>query len=262
MGVWRLSMNNLAPIEILLDNSVMSYGIVAHGIRVPVEGMVNRLFLIQAKPARSKNESWLREQIEALPTVARLAREKTINLHIYSELRNEAWRRPGSFPSSPFGDVFSDVDIAEAEPAAERSVFFQQDWTTYSKSASFSEFCVWLVNDYSDEWLSAPYIQKVIKPGHIKNLQEIGRYREICKSLPPKHYTDAFHLWTGEVNGLTHFMTVDQKFIKAIMNARNFTPRCMPVLPTDLLSQLGIAKRDALPFEYGARYLLSGRRYD
>jgi hypothetical protein len=183
-------------------------------------------------------------------------------LHTYSELRNEAWRRPGSFPASRFGDVFREAQILEVEPAVERSLVFQQDGATFNKAESFSEFCIWLMKHYSDEWLSAPFIQNRMKPQQVKNLREVVRYREICKSLSSKHYADAFHLWTGEVNGLTHFVTVDRKFINAIIGTRNLKPQCVPVLPTDVLDQLGIATRDALPFEYGARYLLSGQRYD
>jgi len=46
------------------------------------------------------------------------------------------------------------------------------------------------------------------------------------------------------------------------MNIKGLILRCVPVAPTDLLDQLGVAKLDPLPFEYGARYLLSGLRYD
>jgi len=75
-------------------------------------------------------------------------------------------------------------------------------------------------------------------------------------------HTDAFHLWTGELSGLTHFLIIDRKLINAVLRAPSGMPRCVPVLPTDLLSQLGIAKRDPLPFQYGARYTLGGVRYD
>jgi hypothetical protein len=250
-------MNKIEPVQILLDNSVMSYAIVAHGIRVPVEGWANKLFLIQAKPARSTKEKWLREQIEALPTVARLACEGKITVHSYAELHIEA-----RYPSDIFGDVFDKVEIHQVSPAVERSAFFVQDIASYAKGESFVKFCQWLLVDYSDVWLDARDVQRYLKPDQIRNLREIKRYRDICKYLAPKHYADAFHLWTGEVNGLTHFLSVDRKFINAVMKIRKLTLRCIPVLPTDLLSQLGIAKRDPLPFQYGARYLLSGHRYD
>jgi hypothetical protein len=244
----------MTPIQILLDNSIRSYAIVAHGIRMQVPGWANRLFLIQAKPARSDK---LREQIEALPSVSRLASEGIIKIYSYSELRLEA-----KYPPDILGDVFEKVKIHQVPPAVERSAFFVQDLPTYAKEESFEKFCQWLLVDYSDAWLSRSEAKSFLTSEQIKNLGDIQRYRDICRRLSPKHYGDAFHLWTGEVNGLTHFLSTDGKFAREVMRFRHLQLRCMPVLLTELLSQLGDARYDPLPFQYGAKYLLDGRRYD
>jgi len=249
-------------INVLLDNSVRSYSIVAHGIRVSIPGHVNQLFLFQAKPPRSSSELWLRHQIEALPTIARLARENIVKLHTYAELLREAWNGPGGFPASPFGDVFRDVSIHEVRPAVQRSAFFAQPSEEYARTESFAKFCNWLLNDYDERWLDAPYVRSNLTPHEIDNLKNVQRYRNICKPLAAKHHTDAFHLWTGEISELTHFLTTDRKLINAAFRTTSYMPRCVPVLPTDLLAQLGVAKHDPLPFQYGARYTINGMRYD
>jgi hypothetical protein len=232
----------------------MSYAQIAHGVRVSLEGRANKLFLIQARPVRN---DWLREQIEALPTISRLAGEGRIKPHTYSELRFEA-----KYRVDEFGDVFGRTQICEVPPAVERSAFFVLDLATYAQGQSFREFCRWLLDGYSDAWLETPAAREFLTAEQIKNLREVQRYRDICRRLAPKHYSDAFHLWTGEVNGLTHFLSTDGTFRHEVMRFRELNLRCVPVLPTDLLSQLGVANRDPMPFEYGARYFLTGQRYD
>lgn len=248
------------PIRLLVDNMIRSYANIAQTIRVPVPGFGNRLLLIQAKPARSANEKWLQSQIEALPTIARLAREKRIALTTYIELDFEFQRRKTGFPANLFGDVFAGVSIAGVTAPIERPYFFQEDMSAYARKKAQTEFCSWLLSieslPVSDEW------KRRIGPEQFKNFQRLDRYREICHSLHPSQFVDAFHLWTGEVNGIEGFLTTDGTLVRALGTNRDLQLKCRPVFPTDLLDALNVKERDPLPFQYGRRYTLNGIPYD
>jgi hypothetical protein len=250
------------PKTVLLDNSVMSVALVAHGITVPVPGFANRLYLVQAKPVRAAPEKWLRQQIECLPTIARLARTGMLRLHSYDELTLEAWRRPGSYPADPFGDVFEKIEIVNVPSAVRRGLFFQSDLSKHIEAEALTRFCKWLLNGYSDQWLDAPYVRDKLTDFERRNLQAVDRLKAICRPLPDKHYGDGFHLWTGEANGLSYFLTTDRKFVRPVTNQGKRTLPCQPIYPSELLDDLGIKERDPLPYEYGRRYTLGGQPYD
>jgi|SRR5271166_5901509 len=56
-------------------------------------------------PKPQPKESWLRRQIECLPTISRLARESKIVLYTYSELEFEEWQGRRGMQGT-FGDCF------------------------------------------------------------------------------------------------------------------------------------------------------------
>lgn len=164
--------------------------------------------------------------------------------------------------SGRFGDVFRDNKFAWVEPAVRRVLFFYIDFSRYVRSKTLIEFCNWLLNDCSEDWLEVPPISENIDEFQHGNLANLDRFRTICGNLSERHYDDAFHIWTGEVNGLSHFLTADRKFIRTATRDGKIKLACTPIAPGELLSQLVIVERDALPFEYGKRYYLSGQPYD
>lgn len=224
--------------------------------------MENRLFLMQARPARTADESWLQDQIECLPTIARLAREGFLELFTYEELQMESCKRAGLPEQRRFGDVFKDTTVSWIPAAVRRGLFFQTNSSEHLRAEGLIEFCEWLVTDFHLSWLDAPYVQREITETEIRNLIEVERLRTICNPIARKHYGDAFHVWTGEVNQLPLFLTTDRKFIRAATQNGNRELPCNPLSPSALLEMLNVSDRDALPFEYGRRYLLSGQPYD
>jgi hypothetical protein len=250
----------LKPRSVLLDNNVVSYGNTAHMIRVPVAGLSNQLLLVQAKPARSPAEQWLRAQIEALPTIARLARERELELHTYIELDFEQMRSRQSFPANLFGDVFEGINLERVEPAVDRSIFFQSE--EHISGAAQKQFCCWLLKDFSERLLEKCLLDDRLDLAQLQRLRNVSRYREICKSLHQSQFVDGFHLWTGEIHGLEYFLTADQKFVRALAANEKLALACTPIFPQDLLRVLGVVERDPLPFEYGRRYYLNGIPYE
>jgi hypothetical protein len=245
---------------LLLDNSVKSYAF-AHGITVPVPGFGNRLFLIEASPAKSPYERWKQTQMECLPTIARLAREGTLRFYTYQELEVEAWRNPNGFPAQPFGNVFAGIEIASVESAIRRG-HFHTDLVEHNKAESLIEFCKWLLDGRSARWAKAPSVLGKLTDFEKRNLQQIDRFKTLCRHIPEKQYGDGFHLWTGEVNSLSNFLTTDAKFTRTVSKLGKLKLPCSPISPSDLLDELGVRERDPLPFQYGRRYYLSGMPYD
>jgi len=250
------------PLKVLVDNSVKSFGIVAHGIHESIPGIENPLFLIQARPARTPDEKWLSSQIECLPTIARLSQEGTLKLYTYEELRWEAWKRSDSFPAQPFGNVFRENEITNVPSAIRRGLFSDVEPSEHMKAEALIEFCRLLLDGPLDRLLAAPIWQSKLTDFEKRNLDNIDRFRMICRPLSENQYGDAFHLWTSETNELSYFLTADRKFLRAATNQKKTALPCRPITPSVLLDELGIKERDPLPFEYGCRYLLSGRKYD
>lgn len=247
-------------LNVLIDTSVLSHGQFARTIGVEVPGWGNSLALIEAKKARPSNEIWLRRQIESLPTVARMAKEECIVLHSYSELDAE-FDRGGSFPGGAPGDAFAGVPIKSVAAPLDRAMFYQVPIAEFVSTSSQIEYCTWLLKD-GLKLLEKPKLVEKLNEQQIFALQNLPRYREICSSLVPAQYVDALHLWTGELNSIDVFLTMDRTFRNALGNNRKIVLRCTPLGPCELLDKLEVTDRDPLPFEYGRRYLLNGVPYE
>jgi hypothetical protein len=247
-------------LSVLADNSILSWGEFARTISVEVPGYANRLLFIEAKSARPAGQEWLRTQIEALPTIAYLARREKLQLYSYFELTVENWRG-ARFPSLQAGNVFEGIKIAEVNAPIIRSRFAQTDMNEFYGEESQRRFCEWLL-DNGEELLKKSGILERLTTLEIDGLKSLGRYREICHSLSKKQYVDAWHLWTGELNGIANCLTTDAKLVNALSTNKRLSLRCRPIYPEDLLLEMGIADRQPLPYQYGRRYYLNGVPYD
>jgi hypothetical protein len=70
----------LIDTSVLRRSKVAEAGVFTHTIQVGSRQAPIRLVGVRQKPLPSADQKWLREQIEALPTVARLARENRLSL--------------------------------------------------------------------------------------------------------------------------------------------------------------------------------------
>jgi hypothetical protein len=245
--------------SLLIDNSILSYGKFAKIITVDVPNFGNRLMLIEAFPRRPDEQAWLRKQIEALPTIAKVARDPTkLKLYTYFELEAEYWRG-GNFPDTTPGNVFSNVPITRAVKGICRSDLMTASGGEIVSVAAQIQFCEWLLN--GDRIAKTPRMQGRLDDTQIDILKQLNRYREICKSLASKHYPDAMHVWTGELNDIELFLTTDATLMRALQNNKKLKLRCCPIFPEQLLIRQAITEREPLPYEYGRRYYLNGRPY-
>jgi hypothetical protein len=108
-----------------LDGSVPSM----RGARNSVARLATRLV-----PNIPRNESWKRDQSEAMPGVAQLARDGKVHLFTYSELEIE--NLGGTlFPSSLAAHCLDGVTIDHVAAAIERSKFQQMPFEEFAEKA-------------------------------------------------------------------------------------------------------------------------------
>lgn len=239
------------PIPIMIDNCITSLSDTMQCIYKTVEigiGNVSQSIQVlgfQRRPTPGVDEEWMYNQFNCLPTIARIAREGLISCYTYSELRHEAWKRPGSFPSNVIGLLFSGVPYVDA--AVERSYFFQTDLSEYLSSDQMILFCKWLINTDFTKRIDDFYAAGKYPEFLLANLRNVDRYRKLCASLGERQYPDAFHLWTAEVNGAKYFLTTDRKFIRGMTQSNNMDLPCLPIGPEQLLEVLKVNARDPFP---------------
>jgi hypothetical protein len=207
------------------------------------------------------HHAWKREQISCIPTIRKLAYEGFISLLTYSELQHERLKRPGSFPPSRIGNIFSGITINHVNAAVERSYFFQQEIGTYIKVEEVIGYCKWLLTP-GIERLAEKLSGNSQYPSHLlENLGKIQRFRDLCSGLSEKQYPDAFHLWTAEVNHSDYFLTIDGKFIRAMTETKKIHLPCKPISPLDLLSLFEVDEREPFEYQEDQFYDIGGRPF-
>jgi hypothetical protein len=217
----------IAPVEELilesLDGSVPS-----------LRGPKNSIVRIVTRPAPNipKNELWKQAQSAAIPRIAQLARDSKVHLFTYTEIEHETLNGT-LFPSSLATNSLAGVKIKHVPSAIERSKVQQIPFDTYTLKRTRIAFCRWLIRlrNYENETAKKAGFSEFER----KNFESLDRFREICSGLNEKHYPDAFHLWTAEVNDLNYFLTADKKFIKAMTETSRIALTTRPIAPSDFL---------------------------
>ncbi|MCP9625827.1 hypothetical protein NML43_01865 [Rhodopseudomonas palustris] len=244
--------------KILVDHSVFSHAKLASVINVAVAGFENKLTLLQAKPA--VQDLWLRTQIEALPTVVRLVRDGRLEACSYFELMMESWRG-SNFPGNPASDMFRGLNIKELQAPFNRSTFRKSAGIDLASKQSQTAFCEWILKD-GETLLRRPEWLRELDEFELQALNQLPKYREICRSLSSAQLVDGWHLWTSELHRLDGFLTTDRKFARALSANKHLVLACRPIFPEDLLDEMGVQELDPMPLEYGRRYYLNGTPYD
>lgn len=243
---------------ILLDTCVSSDAKIGMVVGVPIEGMVNRLAVIKTR--KKYKSDWHNQQVACLPTIAKLVRNNSVKLHKHMALREESMRSSGSYGALRLGDLFDGLEIHHVHSAVNYHLFFDNEHALKNKY-TLLEFCKWLIDGFTSKVIENLLAEEYLKPFELKNLKNIERFREICHGLSEKHFDDAFHLWTGETNNLSHFLTTNRNFVQALKQNKSLVPTCKPVSPSELLIEFGIQPTEPLPFGYDKQYLLNGMEY-
>jgi hypothetical protein len=185
-------------------------------------------------------DAWKERQIESLPTIARPACEGAIRLFDSGELELETLK--GTIFGGVVTHLLEKVPTFRATSPIERSRFQQMGIEQYADKSTFVRFCRWLLS------LDTVQVEKNpdVRP-RFPDSASIERFKEICSDLPEKHFPDAFHLWTAEINGLDYFLSADKKFAKVMTLTKRMRLNSKPLAPRDLLESLGITELDPLP---------------
>jgi len=227
-------------VEGALDIRSISWGDQQH--KLPVAGY-------QRKRLRQGEDVWLRDEINALPTIIKLTQESRLRLCTYSEIRHEALRGSAGLVNTK-GHLGNSLRLDEIQSAVDRSFFQKMQLSEFIKKETFIEFCKVLNTGHlreleqqvPDYWAKLPDLTKT-------SLKAIERFQQLLACLPEAHYRDVFHLWTAEVNGLDFFLVLDNKFIRALTESTKIELPTLPALPTTMLQKMGVKGRVPLPID-------------
>tara|TARA_B100001059_G_C17797807_1_gene564179 strand:+ start:896 stop:1762 length:867 start_codon:yes stop_codon:yes gene_type:complete len=237
------------PIRIFVDNCILSHSEMLESAiltKYDDEGKMKAESLgYIPKDLPHDTKSWLSEQIESLPTIAKKAGLNDIQLYSYPELRYESWHRSAI---RKIGFIFADIEIQEVESAVERSYFQQSDLSLHLQKDRIIGFYKSLLNfEPSKADFNSPMFKR-LPPHMVTNLKNIERFKAICKGISDNQLLDAFHLWSAETNNMDYFLTVDKKFIRVMTQSKSIDLPCPPISPSQLIEQLDEDKKT--PFKY------------
>lgn len=249
-----------SPPKVLFDTSVLMHGVLG----VPaiekqkikwgdIEQELDILRTIR-KPEKAGNQEWLSAQIECLPTLGRLVKEQKIIAYRSAEIHMELFRRSKIANATLY--AFTDCEFAEAKSPVERSRIFQSDIFTHSTAQAFREYCIWLLALKPDsiETLIDSSVARGFPQFELDNLRNLDLFRGICGTIEQKHYPDAYHLWTAEVNGFEYYVMDEKKFRQEFEQKGKAKLSCRIVCPQELLEAIGVDSLDPIPLEHGRFY--------
>jgi hypothetical protein len=241
------------PRGVFLDRNVISRSVISECVvrkkRIqwgPDEHLLD-LSGWQEKPPREGDNAWISNEVSCLPTVARLAVDGEIKLYESRECRYESGQAvPGGAGTT--GDIFAKCRIIFAADAVDRSFSGPKTPSQLSSRCNVIEFCELLRNTNPAMLMKVPEFWDKFPKIMKRNLEDIDRFHKILDALPTKtHWPDALHLWTAETHGAEFFLTLDRKFINALTKTARIDLPTNPVLPSQLLVELGIEDRDPMP---------------
>lgn len=242
-------------IRVLVDNSVSSdanvaqWGTRTHSTQWGPHTVTTEVMELRRRPMPAGDQTWRIENIKALPTISRLARELVITLCQSPELQFESFTRKRQAVAT-VGELLPGSLFVHVDSAVERSYFqMTTNLREHIDGENLRRFCKMLLQMTEEQASrlsqSIPNLSSSSRAG----LGDLDRFRLLCRHAAEKHYPDLFHWWTAERRACQYFLTMDQKLI-------NFgTRQCRGVLkaslvdPSGLLEALGIKGRDPMPFE-------------
>lgn len=246
--------NTGSPSKVFLDRNVRARGVIIEPVvhHKPMQWgpikLTTDLYGWRRKSWRDGDAQWAAGEVECLPTVARLASDGIIALFESREVRAESLQAsPGGRGTK--GDIFAGSPITGVPDAVDRSYFASKTLDQLARRDDVIGFCrllrqttPQLLEGSIEFWASLP-------PAMQANLRDLGRFHELIDALPHKrHWPDALHLWTAETNAANFFLTMDKKFINALTKTARLSLPTRPLLPSELLAELGVTEREPLPF--------------
>lgn len=158
-----------------------------------------------ARPARPTG--WLKEEVELLPKVFRLARKNRLQLFSSIEAKGEQASHYVNELSEIFGSPLAELDVRHAP---------------YPIDAGFIAFGRGRPED----------------PEAFLDQFQDERLAEIRNAVGQDKGLDPLHLYTAESAGIDYFLTLDNTLLNSIRNPKPFPLGTKPVTPSELLEDL------------------------
>jgi hypothetical protein len=269
------------PLRVLIDAGVVIHSEFAeHAIKEMPEssvwssdGSATRISGLKRKQPNENEDD--RKQKEALFTVGRMIRKKTIEAYTYSEIDVETLR------GRPLVQEFNALrrcTFQPCEPAIERSRFRRtSDFMDFFAKGGKKDRRLGLHGQANQiaflEWLCIldkecvdVLIQHTNVIGlsafEVDSLRNLEWFQLLCKrSGSSENYPDVFHLWTAQRHGLDALLTLDKKLPRLVDRVKNEKKREIDIRtevlrPLDLLHRLGVSVPDPVPITSGRFYNL------
>lgn len=245
-------MNEVSNSEALLDTCLYRWTALSEYCRKRVDisfgGQLHPVDVLGRKKAALPTD-WRLDEINAIPTLIRLVRDNRLSIYTSTEIKFEIFSGFDKARGVP-EDMLSSIRVGVVPSPIERSKFQQMPIKEFVKKEKRVEFCEFLLN------LGESGLRKKISRLSDLNLsdyekesfEQLPRFIELCKDVSKKHYSDIFHLWTAERAGLKYFLTLDKKFINSLVESKKMEFISVPLTPSDLLSILGVAANEPLPY--------------
>jgi predicted nucleic acid-binding protein len=175
--------------------------------------------LVTEDPTESVVGDELRSEIDLLPRVAGLAMRGELELLWHLE---------------SLGEFISILLM----PGSGTSPFFEAKVTRVEGPIKYSRIIAGPFLGKTAEQLQLEFLE-ALSHQRFRELQEVCGVQKASKNYR-NQLLDAFHLWTAEEAGATHFLTTDFKLIRIIRANKMSPTRLRIVKPSELLEEIAI----------------------
>ena len=243
----------------LIDTSTLRHAVASQATTTektvqwgPNEIKVN-VAVIKGKRLPGREGDWLVEQIRAIPTVGKLAREGKLKLYDCVGTRHERWLgAPGM--RGQLGDALRGVSIRQAKITLDPSYLKSTIKFDRAEIMNAIPELVGKLIKLTDEHLSVLQkfaIEKNFPEGFKQALRAVPRLQKLCWKSPPNHLKDIYHIWTAEINEVDYFLTTDRSIIRYFLQTSRIELRTKLIGPCELARELGVETFEPMPISEG-----------
>jgi hypothetical protein len=206
-----------AVARVFLDTSIRKHSIRSRNLLRPAPG--GGLYEFYDEDPAADVSGDLRREIDLLSDVADAARAGKIQLLSHLETMTELLGIL-LFPS-PGESVFDGIEIENiAGPIEYSRVVF---------------------GGGSAKELQVQFFDQLDHPRFLQIRRACGAYQGEGVPVRPNQIVDAFHVWSAESAGATHFLTTDFKLTRVVANYKKAPLKLKVVTPSQLLDEIGKA---------------------
>lgn len=242
---------NIISRAVILEPAVQMKEIVFGGVaqELPISGW-------RRKPLRHGDVAWIENEINSMPTLARLGKDGCVEFFESQETTFEGWSA-STGARGENGDLLSKVPIKRVPTAVDRSYFASQSLAQVASRQKVINFCKFLRSIDVSRLERIPEIWQKLPREMQFNLLNLERFKKLTSALPTeRHWPDVLHLWTAETHKADYFLTLDRKFERALTMTAKINLVTSVCSPSKFLDDMGVKDLDPIPFEHSKFYTI------